>query len=385
MNKLKQLAVLSLLLTLPAAARAAGIIVGFTNAMAVTNVPQAVMDQVGGLRLFFTHASVGGNIITGMNELHTNAPSRYRLRIHAYNGSNDDYEWHGGIGTAGSEGAPDYRAAASFPTTNGMIYECQRGNPDWRNKLVCFSNSLATSGWGSPARINVAMDKFCWIDQSADAAAYVATLRRIEAQHPNTVIVYATMPLTRAGESDYENDLRGTFNRYVRNWASTNNILLLDIADIEAHDTNGVEQTFVYSGRTNQQAWSTYTTDAGHLSHLGRRQVAMGWYALLAGLFSLDRDGDGMSDGQELVAGFCPTNSASAFRCEAATQPSSNTVVLSWSSATNRLYTLQRLTNLLSTAGASNLLTDSPATPPLNTCTDVTADTAAFYRLSVRQ
>lgn len=364
---------------------AQGLIIGHNEAAAVTGLPQSVMDQVGQLRLFFTHASVGGNITTGMNELHTNNPARYRLQVYAYNGINEDYEWHGGIATAGSEGGPDYRAAASFPTTNGILYECQRGNPSWQNKLVCFSNSLATSGWGSPTRINVAMDKFCWIDQNADATTYVSSIQRLEAMYPNTLIVYATMPLTRSGSSDYENDLRNTFNRYVRGWAWTNSRALLDIADIEAHDTNGVEQTFVYSGRTNQQAWSSYTVDDGHLNYLGRQQIAKGWYALLAGLFSVDRDGDGMSDGQELIAGMCPTSSASAFRCSAATTSTASAVILSWPSTSNRLYTLQRLTNLLSSAGTSNLLNDTPATPPLNTCTDSTAGAAAFYRLSVHQ
>ncbi|HPF99433.1 MAG TPA: thrombospondin type 3 repeat-containing protein [Kiritimatiellia bacterium] len=384
MTKLKQ-TLIFLFIAAASSAFAQGLIIGHNEAAAVTNVPQSVMDQVGQLRLFFTHASVGGNITTGMNQLHTNNPARYQLQVYNYDGNNDDDSYHGGVGTAGSEGSADYRAEASFSTANGILYECQRSNPSWQNKLVCFSNSLATSGWGSPTRINVAMDKFCWIDQNADATTYVSSIQRLEAMHPNTLIVYATMPLTRAGASDYENDLRNTFNRYVRGWAWTNNRALFDIADIEAHDTNGVEQTFVYSGRTNQQAWNSYTVDDGHLNYLGRQQIAKGWYALLAGLFSIDRDGDGMSDGQELIAGMCPTSSSSAFRCEASPMASSNAVVLSWPSTSNRIYTLQRMTNLLSSGGTSNLVTDAPATPPLNTHTDTTTESTGFYRLSVRQ
>ena len=280
-------------------ASAAGIAIGYTNAMAVTNVPQTVMDRVGQLRLFFTHASVGGNIITGMNQLHTNNPTRYRLEVYGYNGINDDYEFHGAVGTAGSGGGSDYRAQPpAGPTTNGLIYECMRGNYGWENKLVSFSNSLTTSGWGSPERINIAMDKFCWIDPDADATTYVQSIRALEGMFPQTLVVYATIPLTRSGVSDDENDLRNTFNRYVRGWVATNNRVLLDIADIEAHNTNGIEQVFVYSGRTNQQAWVDYTVDDGHLNYLGRRQVAMGWYALAASLFTTDRDGDGQPDGE---------------------------------------------------------------------------------------
>ncbi len=353
------------------------LIVNHADIPGLTNVPAAVMAKVGQLRWFFSHASVGGNMITGMFDLNDGDAARYPLAV---------YNYDGGVATAGAEGGADYRAAADpTVTSNGVIYDCMRGNPNWDNKLTCFSNSLVVSGWRFP-KVNVAMDKYCWIDPYADPTNTYQVMADLEGRFPETLIVYTTMPLT--DETSGENDLRNDFNRVIRAYCAANGKVLYDVADIESWSTNGSPNTYVSGGVTNQMIWSGYAETPGgdyHLNAVGRRQVALGWYALAAALFRTDRDGDGIADGDELLAGTCPTNAASVYeiRSIASATAGAGRFVLTWPTASNRLYSLAwspRLTN----AAWVTLLTNAPATVNSFT-TPVQAAGAAIFRGGVKQ
>jgi hypothetical protein len=197
-----------------------------------------------------------------------------------------------------------------------------------------------------------------------------------------------TIPLT--GETDGENDSRNAFNRTLRNVCSANNRVLFDVADIESHTTNGVAQTYISGLVTNQRMYSSFAVSAGgddwHLNNTGRRWVARGFYALGAALLNVDRDGDGISDGNELIAGTCPTNNSSTFKFENLSENTTGSFVIRWPSTSNRYYRLQRMTNLLNTLLVTNLLTNAAAVPPMNSYTDAPAGSGPFfYRVSVRQ
>lgn len=360
--------------------------INHVNAASATNAPLSVMAKVGLLRWFFTHASVGGNITTGMNVLHASDTNRYRLRVYNYDGDDSDWSYHGGVATTGTEGSPAYRAASAPSTTsNGFVYECMRGNPEWDNKITCFSNSVVASGWRFP-RVNVAMDKFCWIDPYANPTSYCAVMRGLENRHPETLFVYMTMPLSGLNFDD--NDARNAFNRYVRAYCATNNTHLLDIADLEAWSTNGIQQTYVSGGVTNQKMSFHYSLDTGgdwHLNATGRRRMALAWYSLAAALFAADRDADGICDGDELLAGTQPTNAASRLAITSAAV--SNAAAFSVNCSTARVYGLDWRTNLLTgawqpvvgqssvTGVAGGRLTLADTNAPAN---------AKFYRVNVR-
>lgn len=356
MNKLMSAALALLSLAVGSTVLAQGIVIDHTSVMAVTNLSQATINQVAQFRWFFAHASVGDNMMSGVTTLHAQDTSRYPIQR-----SSDD-------------GAPPSIPAAA------TIYDYARGNPDWSSKVSLFED-YASNGWRSPA-VNIALNKFCWIDPFVDTNTYLASMQTLEGQYSDTIFVYMTIPLT--GYEDSENDARNNFNRTLRHFCTTHNRVLFDVADIQSHDTNGTAYTYATS---NQLMYIGFAVSEGdwHLNAVAQPWVARGFYALGAALLATDRDGDGMSDGQELIAGMCPTSSSSAFRCEASPMASSNAVVLSWPSTSNRIYTLQRMTNLLSSGGTSNLVTDAPATPPLNTHTDTTTESTGFYRLSVRQ
>lgn len=249
---------------LPVSLPAAAQVVGHAAVDAVTALPQCVMDGIGQQRWFFAHASVGGNLVEGLADLHAAQPSRFQLLP----------EWVG-FDDAGQRCAPP--PAATVP---GTVYECDRGNPGWQAKLTIFDRSVRLSGWRLAA-VDLVLDKLCFIDQDADAATYLASMSALEASYPFTRFVYATMPLTT--DEDAANVARNVYNQAVRAQVAAGNALLFDLADMEAHDPAGGAHTFQAGGHTYQKLYAGYTGDGGHLdTELGHRRVAQGWYAVAA-------------------------------------------------------------------------------------------------------
>jgi hypothetical protein len=250
--------------------RADAIVIDHSSIAGVSSYSQSLMNEIGQQRWLFTHASVGGNIVGGLNSLHATNATRYQLTTESW-------------GTKGSQGSSNYSADnAPSTTVNGTVYEVQRGNPDWSNKVTCFANSLkstASGGGGWADKVDIAVDKFCWIDPYANVDTYLNSMSAQESLYPDLKLVYSTMPLT--GDTDGENDLRNAFNDAVRAYCSGNDRLLYDIADIEAWSTGGVEQTYVSGGHTYQKMWLGYAVSDGdwHLNSVGQNQAALGWYA----------------------------------------------------------------------------------------------------------
>jgi hypothetical protein len=339
-------------------AEAQSVQIGYTNSQAVTGYSQSLMNEIGQLKWYFAHASVGGNMMNGIYDLRTMNSSFYQLQ------------------SVSEDGTPP------ASTQTGAIYEHNRGNPGWQAKFdqfqICVSN-----GWRFPL-VNLAMNKLCYIDPAANLNYYLNSMTGLEAAYPETVFVYVTIPLTTATDND--NYLRSLFNDGVRDWVRTNNRVLFDIADMEAHDTNGVRCTFTYNSRVCERLCDAYTSDGGHLNSAGAQLVARGYYALGAALLAADRDHDGISDGHELLAGTCPTDGGSVFRFTAVTGAAPSGLVMQWASASNRLYTLQRGSDPAVAASFTNLVLDAAATPPINNYTDApSANGPGFYRVRVRQ
>ena len=91
-----------------------------------------------------------------------------------------------------------------------------------------------------------------------------------------------------------------------------------------------------------------------------------------------DADADGFNNRGECRAGTDATNSASWLGVMPGEDTAEAGPVVRWPSVSNRLYTILRSTNLL-TGFDERIAVHIPATPPLNTCTDTTANGAAAY------
>lgn len=285
------LAICFVLLSLVCSVPARATIIGHVEADGVTSLPQVMMDLVGDQRWLFAHASVGANMVEGMTALHTENATRYQLVFQTY-----------------GDGSQIYPPPAV--TVPGTVYDAPRGNPGWSAKFAMFDSAVRNLGWRSP-KIDIAMNKLCYIDTDADVSAYLTSMTALESGYPATVFVYMTMPLQSGSGADGANILATNYNNAVRAHCAAAGRILLDIADIESYDTSGNHNTFVYQGHTYERMWSGYTTDGGHLNALGSRRVALGWYAAAAAIgntSSVETDAD-LNDGLA-IRGIAPNPSA---------------------------------------------------------------------------
>jgi hypothetical protein len=239
-----------------AVAQEKSIRIGYAQARAMEKPPRNISAKANTVKCYFAHASVGANMIDGLTELRTKDPEAFPLR--------------------------SFFCQATPPANleAGMVYEHNRGNPGWKTKMDLFEECVRKD-WHAP-KVDIVMNKLCYIDQYASAKYYIHSMTNLEASVPGTRVVYMTVPLMTNADSD--NFLRNGFNERVRTWTRANNRILFDIADIEAHDRSGKACTFEYRGKTYQKLCDAYTQDGGHLNETGRQLVARGFYALAAAL-----------------------------------------------------------------------------------------------------
>ncbi len=233
------------------------IIVNHSNWDWYVSQPQQVVDAVASMRYFFSHASVGTNIVDGLKALNSSDAARYPLKIK----------------TVG--------ASALDSTVKGTFYEYPRGNSGgWSAKVQDFQ-TVVQNGWRDPA-VEVAMYKFCFIDYAADWTAYRDSIINMERLYPNTHFIYWTMPIT-TGDTEEKLSLRAKFNQNLRDWIATQeNKILFDLADIEAWGPSGEHKTQKANGITCDLLYGGYTvrSDGGHLFGEGMTRVATALYSL---------------------------------------------------------------------------------------------------------
>jgi hypothetical protein len=178
----------------------------------------------------FSHASVGGNIWSGLTTL-----------------------------------AEDTTYAFPNWTDNN------RGNPGWEAKIAEFETWVAAHA----SENDVFQNKFCYIDQDADFGTYRDSMISLASSYPSKTFVWWTMPITTDGS---DNALRQAFNQRVRDYCSTNNKPLFDIADIESHTATGTAVT----SAGNEALDPAQSSDGGHLNDLGSARAAKAQWVLMA-------------------------------------------------------------------------------------------------------
>lgn len=159
-----------------------------------------------------------------------------------------------------------------------------RGNPGASSKISGFQTDMTTT---LAAALDVAMFKFCYIDNPSDATTAASlfdtaksVMEGLESQYPSVSFVWWTMPITSSSYSDStaSRAARATYNGLVRTYCKANSKWLLDVADLESHDASG--NAITYDG--SEALYTSYASDAAHLNAAGKLKMAMAYWTLLA-------------------------------------------------------------------------------------------------------
>ena len=242
-----------------------------------TAVPTATHSQlatdlaaVRRARIFFSHHSVGENILAGIQQV------------------------------AADTGAPlsivplEQSAGASGPV---LVHGSGGRNKDPESKIAFFEATLRNP----QLQPDVAVMKFCYVDfnPGTDVDALLARYRRaIEAlkrERPEVRFAHVTVPLTpRSNDvkswtrrllgleewSDAANAKRHEFNRKLV--AAFPADPVFDLARIESTAPDGAAVAFSYHGEAVPAMAPAYNADNGHLNALGQRAsgaAAIGFFA----------------------------------------------------------------------------------------------------------
>src|SRR5262249_14801751 len=145
------------------------------NFNAIDAAPPEALARLKKLSAFFAHASVGRNIVQGLETLGKQNPARYCLRVEE----------------AGETPPPNLES--------GVVYEFPRGNPGWPDKVRKFEQYLR-NGWSSK-KVPVAINKLCFIDEDANLKVYALATASLEKRYPDKIFVYVTMPVMSSNDA----------------------------------------------------------------------------------------------------------------------------------------------------------------------------------------
>jgi hypothetical protein len=243
--------------------RTPGISINYDDLNA-SDIPADVLSEIQTLDVYFEHASVGQNIMGGLEALETDE-SRYTFT-------------RGGEWSDDSAGFNDTTITDWFAANNGFG-DNARGNPGFSDKVTRFDSRVRSGLFA--AGIDVAMFKFCYIDSPGDGDAQTCfnqvrtIMEGLQEDYPDTVFVWWTMPIEITTNAD-----RQEYNELVRTYCLENDQWLLDIADIECHDPSGTPQA---DASGYERLFAEYASDDyGHLNTDGSERVARAWWVLLA-------------------------------------------------------------------------------------------------------
>jgi hypothetical protein len=225
-----------------------------------------IIEILSSRKILFGHASVGNDIIAGMEELSLGEPI---LKI---------------ITT---------RSESDF-TLNGLYHFIVGKNTFPKSKCDAFREFLLQSERGTT--FNIAFFKFCFVDfdEHSDVQAiftyYTETISAVQARFPELVILHVTTPLTTHSwgirsrirnlvKGDPANEKRNKFNDLLLDRYKSQ---VFNLAGVESTRPDGERVTFSHNGMLYYSLYNPYASDSGHLNKLGRRTVAAAMLHFLA-------------------------------------------------------------------------------------------------------
>ncbi|MDD3605487.1 MAG: hypothetical protein PHD86_09925, partial [Kiritimatiellae bacterium] len=150
----------------------------------------------------------------------------------------------------------------------------------------------------------------------------------------------------------------------------------------------GATGTYTFTSVTNNRSIAaTFEAEAGPTNtEFELWMISHGWASDFEAQGAIDHDMDGALTREEYVAGTIPTNPASRFEIDLEPRISfPSQAVLSWPSATGRLYFIEVKSNVI-TDTWSPYLSNVTATPPLNAHTGTWNEAERIYfRIEVQK
>ena len=225
--------------------------------------PSEIINSIGiisSTKVFFGHASVGNNIVTGLEALSSEYESMNIIEF------KDDYN----------------------AVENGFYHKNCGKNYFPKSKCDAFINFLTTNN--ADEKFDIAFFKFCFVDIGKDTDIhallnyYSATITEIKDDFPNLKIIHVTTPLTTHVwglkgmiksmiKRDVGNVKRNQYNQLlIEKYENAEPIF--DLAKIESTLPNGDRSTFEYKGKIYYSLYNQYSNDGGHLNEIGSRLAA---------------------------------------------------------------------------------------------------------------
>jgi hypothetical protein len=215
-------------------------------------------------RIFFAHQSVGANIVEGLTTLSRTVTPQIRI----------------------------VETSSKLPETGSFFAHAKLGkNGDPKGKTDAFVAALE-----GPLRnrVDVAMQKYCFVDFYADSNPadvfehYRAAMERLHREFPGLTIVHITTPLMvvqtgprafikrmigRVPDNYEDNVAREKYNDLLRTHY-TGKEPIFDLAAIETSRADGSRPSVTFRGDTVYALLPQYASDSGHLNELGQARVA---------------------------------------------------------------------------------------------------------------
>jgi hypothetical protein len=218
-------------------------------------------------KIFFGHASVGYNIVNGMEDVKAANKRFVEINIRELKGSDEVV------------------AAGIYHSVNG-----ENGFP--KSKIDGFKNVLRERGFGS--RLDIGFFKFCYVDFDRDSNVneifdyYSKSIDELKKEFPKLKILHVTTPLYAHAwgvkgfiksliKGDVSNIKRNEFNKLmISKYRDIDPIY--DLAKIESTLPDGSKVTFKYKGGEYFSLAKQYPSDGGDLNELGRYLGAKGLF-----------------------------------------------------------------------------------------------------------
>ena len=238
--------------------------VGNGNFREMNTELSAALKTTRNSRILFSHHSVGGNILAGVERVDREADGEGKIRI------------------VTAQQATDSLGPALIHVTGG-----KNGAP--QSKIDFFSSTIN----GEPnLKPDLAFMKFCYVDFSPNTNvdelfdSYQRTLLELKRSHPEIRFGHVTVPLVERPTSlkwrlfllvgkevweDEANVKRAKFNQLLKSAFAQDPIF--DLAETEATTPDGNLTLFKHGGQSYMSLFPGYTDDGGHLNTLGQMVV----------------------------------------------------------------------------------------------------------------